>query len=430
MRTVVSFEPLGDRTLLKLEDAPTNIPGLGEPDFTELPTPAGTLVDRGKALRALLARHPSVGQGMATAFAQPAGAAPGPLYFHVVSARADVLPWEQLFDTQHGFCALDRRWPIGRIACRHQRVQPRSFVPPLRIVAVLSAAQQDGTKQLEALLNVATTTDGAAIGVHLHVISAQEEVLKAARAAGRPEVTVEGLPGTPPELERRITAARPHILHVLCHGGAFGGVRTLAFATLKDFDANEKTGSVRLKVPDLVSILRPCAPWLVVLSACATAESSDTLALAHDLVAEGEGIPAVAGMRRLVDITDTNRFCKALYPEVLSAVRAAVDTQPREPREIDWAAVFTAPRVVLSQPDPERADAWTDPVLYVQDDPLVVFPGSLRLSPADFATLRGYLDFWEEYVATFDPLTADPAMLAHARARIAATRAQLAEEGP
>jgi hypothetical protein len=49
-----------------------------------------------------------------------------------------------------------------------------------------------------------------------------------------------------------------------------------------------------------------------VLSACDTAEAADGPALAHDLVVGG--IPAVAGMRRLVDLTDANRFCAAPLP--------------------------------------------------------------------------------------------------------------------
>jgi CHAT domain len=71
-----------------------------------------------------------------------------------------------------------------------------------------------------------------------------------------------------------------------------------------------------------------------VLSACDTAEAADGPALAHALVAGG--IPAVVGMRRLVDLTDANRFCAALYPEVLAAIRTAVAADgPPGARTID-----------------------------------------------------------------------------------------------
>ncbi|MFJ5548199.1 CHAT domain-containing protein [Streptomyces sp. NPDC093225] len=428
MRTVVSFAPLGQGTTLTLVEAPGSIPGAGTSEFTELPVPVGTLVQRGTVLRDLLALHSSVGQGMASAVALPAGAPPNPIYFHVVSERADELAWEELFDPENGFLALDSRWPIGRIAKVVRPVPARSFVPPLRIVAVLSAAREDGTKQLQGLLRAATTPAAASIGVHVHVISAQQAVLDAVHAAGLAEVTAEVLPATAPELESRITAARPHLLHLLCHGGAVAGVRTLAFAHTGDFEAEAPTGSVLLKLPQLVSVLKPSAAWLVVLCACQSAQATDGPALAHDLVSNG--IAAVAGMRRMVDLHDTDRFCAALYPEVVAAVGRAVTTGAQEAREIDWAAAFTAPRVVLAGADPEQFDAWTDPVLYVQRDPLRVFPGSPTLSPAAFATLRGVLDFWEEFMARLDPATADPALLAHAEAQIAAVRAQLAEEGP
>ena len=58
----------------------------------------------------------------------------------MMAASADELPWEQIYDVQHGFCALDERWPIGRIARRRRQIKVRTFEPPLRIVAVLSAA--------------------------------------------------------------------------------------------------------------------------------------------------------------------------------------------------------------------------------------------------------------------------------------------------
>ncbi|MFJ3728477.1 CHAT domain-containing protein [Streptomyces sp. NPDC090045] len=443
-RTVLSFEPLGDQVLLKLEDAPTDIPGLGEHAVTDVSDPpGGTIVERGKALLDRLALHPAVGQGLAAVLALPPGAAPGPLYFHMLSSHADRLPWELLFDPVHGFCALDRRWPIVRIAARRRGLRQQGFAAPLRMVAVLSAAGRSGLPQLATLLDATATADAKAVQVRLHVISGDQEVLDAVTAAGRPEVTSELIPPTEPELRRSITAARPHILHLLCHGGAgLGGVRTLAFAHLADVEAAkdrapegqrepdrpQDAGSVRIKVPELITALEPADPWLVVLSACQTAEASETQAMAHELVSNG--VPAVAGMRRLVDLHDTNRFCAALYPEVLAAVRAAISPNATLAREVDWAVVFTAPRLALAGQDPAAADSWTDPVLYVQADPLLVFPGSAALSPADFSTLQGQLDVWQQFVATLDPATADPGLLEKALERIAELHAALGVAGP
>jgi CHAT domain len=434
-RTVISFERLGRDTVFKLEDAPIDINGIGDNEIADIsPPPGDTLSERGRALLERLVKHPPVKHGLAAALAIPPGGAPVPLYFHMLAAGADQLPWELIYDPQHGFFALDKRWPVGRIAARRRRVEGRAFTPPLRLVAVLSAAGRDGLPQLEALLAAVSSDDAAAIGTHLHVISAQEDLLDAASNA--PNVSCEVIAGTAPGLEQQIAVAKPHILHLLCHGGATAGLRTLAFATLADQDVaasgaggEEPTGSLRLTVPSLLGALRSSDPWLLVLSACDTAEAADGPALAHDLAAAG--LPAVVGMRRLVDLGDTNLFCKALYPEVLAAVRTAVDPNgPPTGRRIDWAASLTAPKVSMTGEDSSIVDSWTDPVLYVQDDWLEVFPGSPALSPTDYTRLKGQLDTWERYLATLDPATTNPAVIAEVLDKIASLRVQLAQADP
>ncbi|MFI2507364.1 CHAT domain-containing protein [Streptomyces sp. NPDC018972] len=441
-RTVLAFEPVGmppeDQVVLKLEDAPTDIPEMGCNAPTDVSDPGGSVTERGMELLARLALHPPVRQGLEAALRQPAYSSPVPLYFRMVSSHADRLPWEQLCDAEHDFIALDPRWPIVRIASRRREVTERGFSAPLRLVAVLSAAGRSAVPQAETLLSAVCSADAAEIGVHLHIISGEREVLQAAAAAGlHGLVTTERIPTSAPELVAKITEAQPDILHMLCHGGASGGVKVLAFAHFADFDAaageeaegqHAEPGSVRLKLPQLISALKPCDPWLVVLSACQSAQVSETQALAHAL-ANG-GIPAVAGMRRQVDLGDADQFCAALYPEVLAAVREAVSAGTSRSRELNWATVFTNPRIVMAGPNAKSTDGWSDPVLYVQNDPLRIFPGSDALSSADFATLRGQLDFWESYVAFFDPRNADPVLLAHAREKITELRDQLGLEEP
>lgn len=434
-RTVISFERLGDSTVFKLEDAPVDIPGIGENEIADISPPVGnTISERGRALLERLVQHPPVRHGIAAALAVPANGDPVPLYFHMLAASADQLPWELINDSQHGFYALDKRWPVGRIAARRRRVEDRAFTPPLRLVAVLSAAGRDGRPQLDAVMAAVTSDAAAAMDTRLHVISAQENLLDT--ASGVPNVSCEVIAGTAPELEQQIAGAKPHILHLLCHGGAIAGLRTLAFATLADQDVaasgpgtEEPTGSLRLTVPNLLSTLRSSDPWLLVLSACDTAEAADGPALAHDLAAGG--IPAVIGMRRLVDLGDTNRFCKALYPEVLAVIKTAVDPNgPPTGRRIDWAASLTAPRISMTGGDPSTVDSWTDPVLYVQDDWLEVFPGSPALSAGDYTRLKGQLDTWEGYLATLDPATTNPAVIAEVLERIASLRANLPQTDP
>ena len=429
-RMILTFELAGDMTMLKLDDAPQDIVGLGENEPVDVSQlPSGTLIERGEALLALLYKHQAVRRGLAAALAVPPGSAPYPLYFHMRAAAADSLPWEQIYALPHGFFALDQRWPVGRIAARVRRVTDRIFAPPLKIVAVLSAAGRAGAPQLQALLQAVADADATATGVSLHVISGEQAVLDAATGPG---VTAELIAPTAPELARQLTRASRHVLHTLCHGGLVAGVRTLAFGHLADFEAGfTDSGSVRLSVPELLDALLPCNPWLLVLSACESAQASgsqDGPALAHD-PASG-GIPAVIGMRRLVDLTDTNRFCRALYPEVLSIIQAALaPEQPHGVRTIDWAAALTGPRKVMSGDDPSLADAWTDPVLYAQNYELRIFPPSDQLSPADYAGLRAKLDKFQGYLANLDPAKTASGLIDEVRSRIGELQTTLAEAG-
>jgi hypothetical protein len=297
---------------------------------------------------------------------------------------------------------------------------------------VLSAAGRDGRPQLEALRNAIAS---AKIGVRLHVITGDEDVLAAATGPG---VTGEWIAPSSPQLCAQIGAAKPHLLHVLSHGGVVAGVSTLSFGTIPDFDSDRKdAGSLPVFVQDLVRALAECDPWLVVLSACqsaATAEATDMShgrALAHDIVSAG--VTAVVGMRRLVDLQDTDRFCQALYPEVLAAMREAVvpapDGEPHGERVLDWAAALTKPRRVMSGADPSLVDSWLDPVLYVQRDDLRVFPPSQRLSPTDYAGLQGKLDLYRDSKAKLVDSAAPESTVAEVSARIADIEAMLVEAG-
>ena len=425
-RTVVNFGRVGDNIVLSLESAE----GTYDLDGREIviaPLSAGDAMTRGRELMDLLKSHPPVEQAIAAALTAQSPIPPQALYFHVRASTADELPWELLHAGGNlGFCALDDRWPVGRIAAAQMGVSPRAFLGSLRTVAVLSAAGQSGLSQLESLIQAVRTPEGSLLGASLHVISGELAVLNRAAAAG-PDVTVEELANNPAAAARQIAAARPSVLHLLCHGGMSAGVRTLALATAADFAAQEETGLVRLKLADLVAALAQCNPWLVVLAACETAESGDGRSLAHDLA--NNGVPAVIGMRRLVDIGDTDRFCAEFYLQVMRTASNALDsTRPELIRELDWAGTLTAPRKAVGGPFPEQTDSWSDPVLYVQGETLRIYRQSpvAQLSLPDFARLQGQLDTWLAFRAGLDPAEAKPAAIAEADARIVALRQQLA----
>ena len=387
MSVVVRFVATGTgaNAFVTLERAPSAVDGddLG----TRLRMPAtveGDASERGTALMNLLRRHKAVKSALENALARAVTDPPQPLYLRVTAkTAADALPWEQLYTPNHGFCALDRRWPVGRIVGRHHDVTDRAFTPPLKILAVLSAAGQSGVAQLEAILAGLATPDARTLGVALHVISGEQAVLERARTSGIAQVTAEEMQNDPALVAQQVTRARPHLVHLLGHGGVVDRVRMLALATTADFAAGEETGLVRLTSALLVQALAPCDPWLVILAACDTADAAEGPGLAQDLVEAG--VPAVIGMRRLVDLTDTDRFCAALYPELFRTIATALAShQGASARSVvDWASALTAPRVALSVPDPVQQDTWSDPVLYVQTEPLRVYrDDGDKLSPA------------------------------------------------
>ena len=133
-------------------------------------------------------------------------------------------------------------------------------------------------------------------------------------------------------------------------------------------------------------------------------------------------------MRRLVDLADTNRFCTALYPQVLATIRTAVVAEgPPEARTIDWAVNLTAPRVSMGGPDPSKVDAGTDPVLMSRTTCLRL-PPPCRAVPRSIT--QGGRVAWisgKGYLATLDPATTNPAVLADVLDIIEQIEASLAQ---
>jgi hypothetical protein len=425
-RTIIRLEKSGKSVSVTLDRAPE----LFDPNSWKINLQkiiGVTLAERGQELLGLLTKRDPVKTVLGSAFKRPVDSPPSPLYFHIRALVADPIPWEQLHVKDIGFCALDARWPIGRIAGREDAVRGRPFKAPLRIVAVLSAAGRDGSEQLEALRSA---VDNAGMPVQLHIISGDESVLTAATGDN---ITSAPIAGNVAEFCAQIVEAKPHVLHLLCHGGAEAGVSLLAFGRIDDFDAGRTDGRLRLPVSDLVGSLQACDPWLVVLAACESAGAADDVAngraLAHEMVEKG--ITAVIGMRRLVDLADTNRFCEHLYPGVLAEIRKAVQPLAEGEsgeRTIDWAVTLTTPRKVMSDGDPAAADSWLDPVLYAQREDLRIFPPQ-RLSPEEIAELQGRLDKFRDFLAKQDAATLDPVVETEVRARIAEAEERLRTGG-
>lgn len=406
-RTVIAFQPAGQSIFVSLERSPI----LFKPDSMEVnlaKITGATMMARGQAILELLSMRDPVKATLQSAFDQPVTAAPSPLYFHIRAMAADIVEWEQIYTDEHGFCALDPRWPVGRIASTVVPVRAQTFAPPLRIVALLAAAGRDARPQLDALLDA---IHGASAPTQLHVISGDDRLVAAATAAGQ---SGELMKGDAPAVCRQVAAAQPHLLHILGHGGIVANAPTLAFATTADVDeGRDDYGSVRVFIPDLVrALLASSNPWLVVLNACETADASQQVpggTVAHDMVSAG--LTAVIGMRRKVELRDADRFCAAVYPELLAIIETALTSAQADPGRaeavIDWAAALTAPRRVMGGEDPSCVDVWSDPVLYAQSDDLRVVPVTPGLEPTRYARLQGERDSIVSYLRSIDAATAN-----------------------
>jgi hypothetical protein len=373
--------------------------------------PQGTLIQRGQALLAVLSKDAAVLQGLNALLLNPLGSEPAPLYFRMRASAADSMAWEQLHANEQGFLALDPRWPIGRIARQQRPPKTRVFASPLRVVALLSAAGRDGGNQLDALADACADTQ---LPVQLHVISGDDDLLENARAKG---ISCEHINPSAPGLMRQLESANPDILHVLCHGGeSVAGEKRLIFAAPNDFDAAQidptVRGSVLVSVNQLAAALLPVEPWLVVLAACQSAEAEspcEGLAFAHDLACGG--VPAVIGMRRLIDISATDGFCREFYPEAFKLVSGTIGAARPQGCTIDWVQALTGPRIAMGNPDPEVIDSWTDPVLYAQYGDLEVAVPAPPVSPEARAQIQGKIDTLKGALAVALASDAGPAVL-------------------
>lgn len=417
-RTVIALSRAGDRVQATLERAPLEF-AFDAVDLDLASVHGLGLVERGGELTALLKSRDPVKAGFEALLSHPVGSEPAPLYFHIRSPIADAVAWEALHALPIGFLALDDRCPVGRIAERVGAVPGRPFRPPLRVTAVLSAAGRDGRPQLQALRDAAA---GAGLPVELNLITGDQALVD--ELAGT-EVRAELIAPDPGALCGQVAAARPHLVHLLCHGRTRAGVASLAFASISDFDAGDaELGSITVSVAQLVAELQGVNPWLVVLAACQTgavADEAGTRPFAHELV--HAGLTAAIGMRRLVDLRDTDRFCRLLYPGVMATIRNAVDPPGRGEQTLDWAAALTAPRRAISGADPAGTDAWTDPVLYAQSEDLRVFvdggAAGGGLTAPEAARLQGRLDEYRSFLQRQAGALTDPALIAQLEAAIA-----------
>ncbi len=322
----------------------------------------------GELLAQKIRENTAVRAALDMALAQQNGAPSLPICFRVGDPTAHGLGWEALVGN-NAFLALDDRWPIARIArggALEERPR-RSFVPPLRLVCVLSAVQVDAMDEWTAIHAAVTQARQANLAVKVTVFSGQESVVTTITGLGDADITALPVPppGGPTGLVQAIEGQEPHLLHLFCHGTIANGVRLLEIGTAQDFDTNDGTSSVKVNVEELGRSVARAGAWGVVLNTCRGAQSSDeSLTHAEQLVSAG--VPAAVGMKRQVDVADAVAFTTAFYPELFDTVRETVAKGLGE-QSFSWADLLIRARRGLRDlhgSNPDANDSWTMPVLY------------------------------------------------------------------
>ena len=257
------------------------------------------------------------------------------LALHGNAAALWRLPWEYLHDEKE-FLALTGRLLLSRMPHGLGRLDPAAAAPPLRILVVVSAP--DDQRPLD-------TEDE---------IGAIQRVLDEATHAGH--VEVEYLDdATLPAIGEALRRFQPHVLHYNGHG-YYDKAKAASFLALEDDDGRTRPAGIADLKPYLVENpeLR-----LALLSGCQTAQTSDVDAFAG--VATGllaEAVPAVLAMQYSIldqsGITLAAAFYAALAEgaspiEAAQRVRIAL-WQDREGPGYDWgipALYLRAPEMRL-----------------------------------------------------------------------------------
>jgi CHAT domain len=420
-RTIVSVFANNDRVSFNLYLAPGDIPnardlydfGCAENDPPFMQMSQGLLAPdvvkcAGTHLFENLSKHPAVKDAVTMALASTPDKV-APLYVYLNAEKAEGLPWETLYTPVGNFLALDRRWPIARIADSSAMfpTMNRTFRPPLKVSLALSAAGVDSTPEWDAFFNA---VKGTAIDLMLQVFVCQRELKTAIEKLNDPRVTVQFLTSRSDFLNA-VKNFGPHILHFFCHGSTDGGPH-LQLATLADWDGGDPRGSIIVVPNDLYPFSSSNiggTTWLVALNCCEggaavanAATVQDAYSLARLLVTNG--FPAAVGMREPIASDDAHVFCQTFYPSVLSILQEVEQQAKAETdfTEVEWARTLYQPRTQLC--DQHRADQapltaaaaskeWTLPVIYVRPELFMLRVRSTKpeLSSHDVEALRAQI---------------------------------------
>jgi hypothetical protein len=365
--------------------------------FNEDPPSGDNVREVGETLLSRLGQHPAVADAVHNALQIPPDQS-CPLYVNLIgSETAAEFPWETLYDPGNGFLALEGRWPIARIAAQVPRDKGlRTFTPPLKIMAVMSAVGVPADLEWAALRE-AIDAAGISLDLELSLWLGERDLARQIEADMR-DAELRGsvtMLSSADKLTAGLKRFDPHILHFFCHGSG-GDSPRLQLATRRDHVRGHGS-SIVLESLQLRNFGR--GTWIVALNCCEGGSDADGVrSIAYLLIAAG--YPATVGMREPVSSANAALFTRAFY----SSLFAELDAQlvPGEEVELEFAASLITPRRELRdlyrQATPNEAAArhrgWTLPVLYMRPDPLRIkrVKSDPAHSAADRRATTGYVN--------------------------------------
>ena len=153
------------------------------------------------------------------------------------------------------------------------KVLSRKLEPPFRIAAVLSSLGVNPNSEWQAL-KAAVDASNADVEVLLLL---SDTALHDTIQANKPAWLTVGLVSTEyVDLQTTITAFRPHLVHLFCHGSTKDGPH-LEIATANDVLLNAAKSHHRLETQQIRELVRQSyeSPWAIVLNACSSAQTNE-----------------------------------------------------------------------------------------------------------------------------------------------------------
>jgi hypothetical protein len=339
--------------------------------------PLAALPDRlsdygGTLLKSLMDSHPGVCAALQAALAVvPPDRRP--LYFQLTAQQAESIYWEMLYQDPpvDDFLALDRRWPIGRIAdsFRGRSSLPLLYDPPLRLMLVLSALGVPAEPEWLRIRQVVNDARQKGFPVRVQVLAGESslvESIEKEQKAG--ELELLPLPTTRPAVERAIEDFKPHVLHFFCHGAAIVGNPELHLATAQDHLTGLKSSVVLTRI-GMMNLLALPNMWLLILNCCEGAKGAGGASLTYSLV--NGGVPAAVGMLERVEPSAAHAFTEQFHTAMFDYLSRNLNgLTSGQVVELEWIeAMYDARQALIPKGGNASQDrGWALPVLYVANE--------------------------------------------------------------